>query len=230
MLTVPPESKTIPVAERASMGAPAPTLLYEHTLWRQGAGLVAGLDEVGRGPLAGPVVAAAVILPSTIGSAPWLARVRDSKVLSARQREALVGSIRADAVATGVGIVSAEEIDATGIVTATRRAMALALQECGALPGHLLIDALRLPAVGLPQTAIVHGDALCVSIACASIVAKVARDRLMAEMSPLYPVYGFAQNKGYGTPAHLDALRRHGPSPVHRRSFAPVRGLWEARP
>ncbi len=201
------------------------TLDYERALWMGGVDLVAGIDEVGRGPLAGPVVAAAVVLPPSIEGAPWLPRVRDSKQLSARQREVLTASIRAEAEAVGLGTVSAAEVDATGIVAATRTAMALALGQCGARLGHLLIDALHLPEVALPQTAIVHGDALCVSIACASIVAKVARDRLMTDLSPLYPEYGFAQNKGYGTPDHLAALRRYGPAPIHRRSFAPVRTL-----
>lgn len=188
-----------------------------------GLSVVAGVDEVGRGPLAGPVVAAAVVLEQRVAGASWLSRVRDSKQLSARQREDLAAIIHAEAAAVGLGAASSAEIDATGIVAATRTAMALALSACGTELSHVLIDALYLPEVVLPQTAIIHGDALCVSIACASIVAKVARDRLMAQLGPLFPDYGFERNKGYGTPEHLDALRRVGPSPHHRRSFAPVR-------
>jgi ribonuclease HII len=229
MPAMPPVGQATVRASLSAAVAPVPTLAYEAALWGDGIEAIAGLDEVGRGPLAGPVVAAAVVLPPSVARAPWLAQVRDSKLLSARQREGLAGRIRAEAMAVGVGAVSAAEIDATGIVPATRRAMALALRHCGTSPAHLLIDALRLPDLRVPQTAIVHGDALCVSIACASIVAKVARDCLMTEVSTLYPVYGFAQNKGYGTRHHLEALARYGPSPIHRRSFAPVRDGGETQ-
>jgi ribonuclease HII len=205
----------------------APTLNWETRLWISGAPSVAGLDEVGRGPLAGPLFAGAVILRPSF-SAPWLDRVRDSKLLRAAERENLDTLIRADAVAVAVGISSTAEVDRLGVVAATTRAMRRALARLGCRPNHLLVDAFPIPRMGIPQTPIIHGDRLCVSIACASIVAKVARDRAMVGIDARFPGYGFAQNKGYGTPAHLQALRLLGPSRMHRRSFAPVRLLDRA--
>ncbi|HXF68223.1 MAG TPA: ribonuclease HII [Thermoflexus sp.] len=202
---------------------PRPTLVEEAALWRRGYRNVAGLDEAGRGAWAGPVVAAAVVLPPDPG---WLrqrlAGVRDSKTLSPAEREALFPEILQVAVAVGVGMAGPEEIDALGIVQATRLAMERALKDLAVTPDALIIDALTL-AVPLPQRAIVRADARCLSVAAASIVAKVTRDRWMVEMDRLYPGYGFAGHKGYGTPAHRQALREHGPCPIHRRSFAPVR-------
>ncbi|MBI4217155.1 MAG: ribonuclease HII [Chloroflexi bacterium] len=195
----------------------------EETLGQQGFCRIAGIDEVGRGPLAGPVMAAAVILPPGL-KRPWLCRVRDSKELSPRQRESLAGLIQQDALAVGLGMVEPSFIDRHGIVPATRRAMALAVGQLSPAPDYLLIDALALPEAALPQKAIIHGDALCYSIAAASIVAKVSRDHLMQEMEAAYPGYGFARHKGYGTAAHLECLRRLGPCPIHRRSFAPLSG------
>ena len=221
---------------------------------------VAGLDEVGRGPWAGPVVAAAVVLPRGV-SHPG---IKDSKLLSARKREALAPWIKENAVAWGLGIVSVEEIDKINILQASLLAMSLALREIRPLPDYLLIDGNhkipveflkaegerqqaedRREATGnrqeslnltpsdphasclmsaLPfQRAIKKGDRLSVSIAAASIVAKVARDQMMVEYDRLYPGYGFGQHKGYGCPVHLAALSRYGPSPIHRRSFRPVR-------
>jgi ribonuclease HII len=203
-----------------------PTFIYEEDLWAQGADLVAGVDEVGRGPLAGPVVAAAVLLPPRCRF-PWLARVRDSKVLSAARREELAGRIRTDAVAFALGIMSHGLVDAIGVVEATRRAMLAALAELSAGPEFVLIDALSLPRCSLPHRPIIHGDGLSLSIACASIVAKVARDRLMLKAHSRFPGYGFARNKGYATRQHLDALTRLGPCPIHRRTFAPVRACLE---
>jgi ribonuclease HII len=203
-----------------------PTFIYEEDLWAQGADLVAGVDEVGRGPLAGPVVAAAVLLPPRC-CFPWLARVRDSKVLSAARREELAGCIRKDAVAIGLGVIPHRRVDAVGIVEATRRAMLAALRELSAAPEFVLIDALSLPRCSLPQRPIIHGDGLSLSIACASIVAKVARDRLMVEAGSRFSGYGFARNKGYATREHLDALTRLGPCAIHRRTFAPVRACLE---
>lgn len=202
----------------------SPTRAKERKLAAAGYHLIAGIDEVGRGALAGPVVAAAVILPPRL-KAPWLKLVRDSKQLSSSQREALFPLIEQAAVARGIGIVPAEEIDTEGIVAATRRAMCLAVNQLSCAADFLLIDALDLPALPIPQKSLIRGDCLCFSISCASILAKVTRDRLMREMDTLYPGYGFQQHKGYGTEEHLSSLRRLGPLPVHRRSFAPVKEL-----
>jgi len=203
-----------------------PTFIYEEDLWAQGADLVAGVDEVGRGPLAGPVVAAAVLLPPRCRF-PWLTRVRDSKVLSPARREELTGCICKDAVAIALGIIPHGFVDALGIVEATRRAMLAALAELSSTPEFVLIDALSLPRCSLPQRPIIHGDGLSLSIACASIVAKVARDQLMLEADGRFSGYGFARNKGYATREHLDALTRLGPCSIHRRTFAPVRACLE---
>jgi ribonuclease HII len=199
-----------------------PTFLFEQDLWAQGAELVAGIDEVGRGPLAGPVVAAAVILPPK-ANFPWLDRVRDSKALTPRRREELAQRIEEQATAFGVGVVPHHVVDVLGIVKATCTAMETALDELSMLADFVLIDAMRLPRCPLSQRAIIHGDAQSLSIACASIVAKVARDRLMLEAERCFEGYGFAHNKGYATREHLDALLRLGPCAIHRRSFAPVR-------
>jgi ribonuclease HII len=205
------------------MGDP-PTFAAERALWRQGIRLVAGVDEVGRGPLAGPVAAAAVVLPPG-ARFPWLYRVRDSKQLTAELREELAERIWAGALCAAVGFVSVETIDRIGIAESSRQAMLAAVGDLALRPEHLLIDAFRLPACSLQQTPIVDGDCLSLSIACASIIAKVARDRLMEEQDPVYPGYGFSSNKGYATRDHVLAIRRLGPSPIHRRSFAPVREI-----
>jgi ribonuclease HII len=199
-----------------------PTAIEETALSGMGYRLIAGLDEVGRGALAGDVVAAAVILPLDAGSVQRLHAVRDSKQLSARQRSTLAAVIQAEAIAIGLGRVSASDIDHLGIVPATRLAMMQAIASLTIAPDYLLIDALRLPAVYVPQTAIVHGDALCLSIAAASIVAKVYRDAEMVRLDAVYSGYGFARHKGYGTAAHLQALHMLRPCPIHRLSFAPV--------
>lgn len=200
----------------------APTFLEEEKLRARGYHAIAGIDEVGRGPLAGPVVAAAVVLP--LDERPsWLRRVRDSKQLTALERERLFACIQQGAIVTGTGIVSAEVIDAEGIVAATRLAMRLAVEHLHLAPDFLLIDAIRLPDLDLPQRGIIKGDNLSLSIAAASIVAKVTRDRLMVEMDSLFPGYGLARNKGYPTPEHLARLHRLGACAIHRRSFAPVR-------
>jgi len=204
----------------------APSWKQERRLWARGCRLIAGVDEVGRGPLAGPVVAAAVALRAPI-KARWMGQVRDSKQLSPRARERLDPRIRAAAVDAAVGLAEASEIDDVGIVEATRLAMARAIEGLGGPVDHLLVDAMQLSVNGVPCTAIVHGDALCYSIAAASIVAKVARDRMMAELDAVYPGYGLARHKGYPTPQHLAALERLGPSPLHRRAFAPVRRALE---
>ena len=199
----------------------------ERLLWKQGYLRVAGVDEVGRGPLAGPVVAAAVVFPPAFTSRK-LPGLRDSKQLTAAARQRLAPRVRALAAGVGVGSASPAEIDALGIVGATVAAMSRAVRELPAPADHLLVDALPLDCDGLPCRPIVHGDALCCSIAAASIVAKVARDALMDELDAQYPGYGLARHKGYPTAEHLAALARLGPTPLHRRSFAPVRRLLEA--
>jgi ribonuclease HII len=203
-----------------------PTWTNETRLWAAGYRRLAGLDEVGRGAWAGPVVAAAVVFPpGDLTLARRLSGVRDSKQLTAGQRQRLLEVIRECAVGVGVGTVPPEEIDALGIVPATRRAMALALEAVSPSPDYLLIDYLSLPGVALPQYSLPKGDLRVVSIAAASIVAKVSRDRMMIEMEDRLPGYGFARNKGYGTAQHQAALAEIGPSVAHRMSFAPVREL-----
>ena len=178
---------------------------------------VAGVDEAGRGPLAGPVVAAAVILP-----AKGIPRgINDSKKLSAAERARLHDRLRACAI-VGVGIVEPEEIDRLNIYWATMKAMTLAVEALGQTPGHVLVDGNRLPQWTHPATAIVKGDSISTSIAAASIIAKHTRDAIMIAAAETYPHYGWHSNKGYGCAAHLRALREFGPSPLHRRSFAPV--------
>jgi ribonuclease HII len=211
-----------PPDKRRSPRSLQPSLQWERVLWRSGIRAVAGIDEVGRGPLAGPLVAAAVVLPPSPKRVPWLRDVRDSKLLTPARREALDPLIRSLAIAVGIGTVSAAALDAIGVAEATRRAMSDALDQLQLQVEHLLIDALSLPHQ-VPQTPLIHGDARCVSIACASIVAKVARDRMMDDLDPTFPGYGFSQNKGYGTSQHLSALEQLGPCPIHRRSFAPLR-------
>jgi ribonuclease HII len=212
-----------------------PTLEEELALLAEGYRLIAGLDEVGRGCLAGPVVAAAVVLPlekltGAFAEAPAttstvFAGLRDSKLMTPAQRERLYAVILQEAVAVGVGSVSAELIDERNILQATRQAMREALLNLPVSPDALLLDALTLPDVPLPQRSLIKGDARCLSIAAASVVAKVTRDRLMCRLHEEFPLYGFARHKGYATSEHLTALRLYGPSPYHRRSFAPVRAL-----
>ncbi len=202
-----------------------PDLIQEGLWWSQGLVRVAGVDEAGRGPWAGPVVAGAVVLPPDPAVARALAGVRDSKQLSPHQRERLFGVIKSLAVSWAAGVVSCQEIDRLGILPATRLAMRQAIDGLNALggaPQALLVDAVRLPAIPLPQRSLIHGDALSLSIAAASIIAKVTRDQLMREMDGQYPGYGFARHKGYGTAQHAQALNELGPCPIHRRSFAPV--------
>ena len=203
---------------------PVPSLAEEETLKAKGYQLIAGIDEVGRGALAGPVVAAAVILPCHIDT-PWLNQVKDSKQLSPAKRELLFHCIHEIAISIGIGMAPPEVIDSQGIVKATRLAMKLAVDQLSPPAESLLIDYMLLPEVSLPQKGITKGDSLCLSIACASIMAKVARDRLMIEFDRIYPGYGLARHKGYGTKEHLFCLRRLGPSPIHRQSFKPVKDI-----
>ncbi len=197
-------------------------------LYEQGYCFVAGLDEAGRGCLAGPVVTAAVILP--LHDDPQdiqtrLAGVNDSKQLTSHARERLYDVIMQHALAVSVGMGSVELIDECNILQATKRAMCSAIAQLVPAPQALLLDALYLPTIALPQRSIIKGDSRCLSIAAASIIAKVTRDRLMCSLHEEFPAYGFAQHKGYGTEVHLAALREHGVTPHHRRSFAPVREL-----
>ena len=192
-------------------------------LLSQGYCSIAGLDEAGRGCLAGPVVAAAVILPLDSDCQECLYGVRDSKQLTAQARDRLYEIIIQHALAIGVGMGSVELIDERNILQATKHAMRSAIQQLAIAPQALLLDALLLPDIPLPQRSIIHGDSLCLSIAAASIIAKVTRDRLMLQLHEQYPVYGFARHKGYCTEAHVAALHQYGATPIHRRSFAPVR-------
>lgn len=198
----------------------APSLLgFEEHARRRGYRCVAGIDEAGRGPLAGPVVAAAVILPD-ICELPGLT---DSKQLSARQREALYPQIRRQALAVGVGLCDAAVIDRINILQATLQAMRQAVTRLSTPADFLLIDGISTIALPLPQQTIKQGDARSLSIAAASVIAKVVRDRLMVIYDRRYPGYGFAGHKGYGSAAHLEAIARLGPSPLHRRTFRGVR-------
>lgn len=177
--------------------------------------MVCGIDEAGRGPLAGPVVAAAVILPREAE----IFYLNDSKKVTERRRELLFDEIKEKAIAFGVGIVSAETIDEINILQATYEAMRQAVSQLSVKPEVLLNDAVTIPGIPLPQVPIIKGDAKSVSIAAASILAKVTRDRMMRQYDELYPEYGFASHKGYGTAAHIAAIRELGPCPIHRRSF-----------
>lgn len=200
-----------------------PDLSLEMPLWAAGLSRVGGLDEAGRGAWAGPVSAAVVVLPPGDDCLRQLSGVRDSKLMTARQRSAWAEQIRTCAAGCAVGLASAGEIDAQGIVPATRLAMLRALQALVAVPEHLLIDALRLPDVSQPQTSIIKGDRRSLSIAAASVLAKTARDAWMVELDAQFPLYGFAAHKGYGTVRHQQALQQQGPCCQHRRSFAPLR-------
>lgn len=205
-----------------------PTLVEEMALYTQGYSFVAGLDEAGRGCLAGPVVAAAVILPLHEDSETLLTRftgVNDSKQLTMPTRERLYDVIMQHAVAVTVGIGSVELIDERNILQATKQAMRFALADLSPSPQALLLDALLLPDIALPQRSIIKGDARCLSIAAASIIAKVTRDRMMIQLHQDHPHYGFDQHKGYGTPAHLEALHTHGVTEHHRKSFSPIREM-----
>ena len=189
---------------------------YEQRLKAQGFQAIAGIDEAGRGPLAGPVVAAACILkPGKL-----MAGLNDSKQIKEKLRESLFEELLSDPdISFGIGIVSPERIDQINILQATFEAMQIAVKSLPCLPDHLLIDGSQLPRFEIPTLGIVKGDTLSLSIAAASILAKVTRDRMMREAAELWPEYGFEKHKGYGTAVHLEALRRSGPTPIHRKSF-----------
>ncbi|NPV25899.1 MAG: ribonuclease HII [Firmicutes bacterium] len=195
--------------------------IYERQLWNNNCQLVAGVDEVGRGPLAGPVMAAAVVLPGEV----QLPGLNDSKQLTPRQREELEVRIKAVAISWSLGLASPQEIDQMNIRVASLLAMRRAVENLDVAPEHLLVDAVQIPGVFQAQTAIIKGDRLSASIAAASIIAKVERDRLMDFYDVLFPGYGFAKHKGYPTPEHFRALASLGPCSIHRRTFAPVRDL-----
>ncbi len=237
------------VAAQANNIRQIPTWEHELELHSQGYNLLAGVDEVGRGAWAGPLVAAAVVFPHPqaildfgfwiLGSASetatsqnpkskiqnQLGRLRDSKMLRASVREELLEYIRGAALSVGVGIVSHALIDVIGVGVGNRLAMARAVRDLDVRPDHLLLDAFRVPLMPMPQRAIIKGDATCMSIAAASIVAKVTRDRMMCELGEVHPGYSFAQHKGYGTRQHLDALLQMGVCPIHRRSYAPIKAM-----
>lgn len=204
---------------------PAPDISFEQGLWTAGVDLIAGVDEAGRGAWAGPVAAAAVILPHLSQATDFLPGVRDSKQLSALQRYTLEPLIRTRALSWGIGFASNEEIDQLGILPATRLAMRRALEGLQLAPQHLLIDALFLPDILTPQTALIKGDQRSLSIAAASILAKTARDRWMVDLGDRETHYAFDYNKGYGTRGHQAALASYGPCPAHRFSFAPIKSL-----
>ncbi len=199
-----------------------PNYAQETELWADGYLRVAGIDEVGRGALAGPVMAAAVIVPQESSAAPVWQEVRDSKCLQPNQRNKLNKQIQVAALAYGIGVISPAEIDRTNIVIATRQAMCAAVTAIEPAPDFLLIDWVQLPQLRIAQKSLPKADAHIISVAAASILAKVHRDTLMIELGEHYPDYGFAQHKGYGTAAHLAAIERYGPCPIHRQSFAPI--------
>jgi ribonuclease HII len=200
---------------------------FEQMLWQQGVARVAGVDEAGRGPLAGPVVAAAAILPlrwAESGLPAELAGLNDSKQLREAQRERFFEFITGcGEIEFGIAIVDADVIDEINILQATHRAMNLALEKLSPLPPHALVDGRPVKTLRVPQTAIVKGDARSYSIAAASVLAKVTRDRLMLEFHQQWPDYGFAEHKGYGTAQHLAAIEKFGACPIHRKSFAPLK-------
>ncbi|RJQ08993.1 MAG: ribonuclease HII [Dehalococcoidia bacterium] len=216
----------LPAPSASRRVGPRPGWAVERSLWREGLLRVAGVDEVGRGSLAGPVVAAAVVLPRTRSGVPcragWIRELDDSKILTARQRERLAAVIRAECE-WNLAAVSPQVIDQVNILQATRLAMRRAVAGLPARPAALIIDGNEVAGSGLPERSVVHADARCVSVAAASIIAKVARDAMMEELDQVFPGYGFAEHKGYATDVHRAAIARLGPTTVHRLSFAPVR-------
>jgi ribonuclease HII len=212
-------------AKRIRRSHSTPTLKFEKLLWSGGFQYVAGLDEAGRGCWAGPVCAAAVILPPENNILKKLHGVRDSKQMTPRQRTCWAEVIRSCALSFGVGFSPNSEIDNFGIIAATRMAMLRALNLLTIQPHFLLLDFLLIPAMDLPQAGLVKGDVQSLSIAAASVLAKTERDKLMIDMDGQFPGYGFTRHKGYGTPQHQQQLRKIGASPIHRFSFAPIRDL-----
>ena len=206
-----------------SLLPPAPDFQFENRLWETGLHHIAGIDEAGRGALAGPVAAGAVIFARQETLLATLEGLRDSKQLTPADRNEWAVCLKKSAFAWGVGFASHREIDRLGIVPATRLAAQRALRDCECQAEHLLLDYLFLPEIAIPQTKLVKGDQRSLSIAGASVLAKTARDALLIELDHKYPGYQFTDHKGYGTPQHLEALKRLGPSPIHRCSFAPIK-------
>lgn len=201
----------------------SPDLFYEGKLWDAGVERIAGIDEAGRGALAGPVAAAAVILPSQLSIQDSLVGLHDSKQLSPKERISWAGILKSEPFIAGIGFASHEEIDQLGIIPATRLAAQRAIARLETFPQHLLLDYLFLVDCDIPQTSLVKGDARSLSVAAASILAKTSRDELIIKFDSAYPGYHFSSHKGYGTQKHIHALNELGPSPVHRRTFAPLK-------
>ena len=199
--------------------------MSELTMWEiedsLGLHLICGVDEAGRGPLAGPVCAAAVVLPEHL----QIPGLTDSKKLTDKKRRELFPIIQEQAIAYGIGLASEQEIDEINILQATYEAMREAVSQLTLPLGHVLADAVRIPKLTVTQTPIIKGDAKCYSIAAASIIAKVTRDRIMREYDRIYPGYGFSDNKGYGSAAHIETLKKKGPVPIHRRTF--ISAFWQ---
>lgn len=188
----------------------------ENEIYKTGVQTICGIDEAGRGPLAGPVVVAAVIMPKD----SFIEGVNDSKKVSEKKREALYEQITNEAIAWGVGIIDQKEIDEINILNATKKGLTTAIKELKVKPDRIIVDALdKIDTLGIPYTPIIKGDAKCYSIAVASIIAKVTRDRIMRQWDEIYPMYGFEKHKGYGTAMHMQAIREYGLCPLHRRSF-----------
>jgi len=198
-----------------------PLLEFERQMWNSGIQRIAGVDEAGRGPLAGPIVAAAVVLAGPVDG------VNDSKKLTAAKRERLFGEISQGDHDVGIAVIEADEIDRNGIQATNYAAMAQAAEGISPLPEFLLVDGFAIKGCAIPQKRIIKGDQLSQSIAAASIMAKVTRDRIMVELDVRYPEYGFAKHKGYGTRAHIEAIEKFGPCQVHRKSFAPMSKMIE---
>ena len=210
--------------KKRSKSGLVPKFREEKLCQEQGYNLIAGIDEVGRGCLAGPVVAAAVILPgNSLGT--WSHKIRDSKLLTPEQREDLFPYIHQTAISIGTGVTGSDVIDKYGMTYAVQLAMKIAVERLLPQPDYILIDYFTVPDISLPQKGVQDGDTICFSIACASIVAKVYRDHLMVEWDRKFPGYGFAVHKGYGTEEHISCLRKLGPTPIHRWLFAPLRNV-----
>ena len=206
-----------------------PTLDIETALWANGALWVAGIDEAGRGSLAGPVAAAAVIFPQLMDLTSRLSGVRDSKKMSPSQRNFWKQAVKENAVTYGVGMASAQEIDMLGIIKATKLSAKRAISALSVVPDHLLIDHFHISDIYISQTSFPKGDVISLSIAAASILAKTTRDAILCEMGKKYPDYGFEYHKGYGTKAHLDAIYTCGVTPFHRKSFEPIKSLGDVK-
>ncbi len=217
------ESFLMAKKQRRTPTVKIPTYEREEALILQGYTVVAGVDEVGRGPLAGPVMAAAVVLPSV--RMDWFDEVRDSKLLSAAKRALLAPMIRHDSLAFGIGSASVSEIDRMGIARATMLATVRSVRKLALKPTYVLTDNVRLRGIGLPHTAVPDGDTLCLSIAAASVIAKVARDEIMMDLDKRYPQYGFAQHKGYATAEHMERIYEIGVCDIHRKTFFPAKEI-----